>query len=118
MSRAAGPFAAPPPKKAPTVKRDTPDEETERQHVWDRDHGCVARQITTPDGIAISTVSPCSGALSYDHVRASGGLGMKSPTHRRNGVILCLWHHRLKTDYGRTWRPLLLAYLKRVEPAA
>jgi hypothetical protein len=29
-------------------------------------------------------------------------------------VLLCHWHHRLKTEYGKTWRPLLLAYLERV----
>jgi len=40
---------------------------------------------------------------------------MKSPTHRTNMVVLCRWHHRLKTEYGKVWRPLLLAYLERVE---
>ena len=30
---------------------------------------------------------------------------------------LCSWHHRLKTDHGKTWRPLLIAYLDRVEAA-
>jgi hypothetical protein len=28
---------------------------------------------------------------------------------------LCRHHHRLKTDWGKTWRPLLIAYLERVE---
>jgi hypothetical protein len=43
---------------------------------------------------------------------------MKSPTHRTNMVVLCRHHHRLKTDWGKTWRPLLLAYLERVEGEA
>ncbi len=117
MTRLAGPFAPPPPKATPKVKRDTPDEAAERKHVWLRDQGCVARLIRMPgQSFTLAHVSPCDGPLSYDHVRASGGLGMKSPTHRTNGVILCLHHHRAKTEYGKTWRPLLLTYLERVEP--
>ena len=108
MTRPAGPFAAPPPKKKPTVKRDTPDEAVEKTYVRNRDRGCVATVISPRDGV-------CDGHLDVDHVRASGGLGMKSPTHRSNMVVLCRWHHKLKTEYGRTWRPLLLAYLERVE---
>jgi 5-methylcytosine-specific restriction endonuclease McrA len=57
----------------------------------------------------------CDGRLDVDHVRASGGLGMKSETHRTNMVVLCRHHHRAKTEYGKVWRPLLLAYLERVE---
>jgi hypothetical protein len=56
--------------------------------------------------------------LQVDHVRASGGLGMKSPATRDNLVLLCAWHHKAKTDFGRVWRPLLLAYLERVEGKA
>ena len=113
MTRAAGPFAAPPPKKALTVKRDTPDEAAEKRYVRARDVGCVYWKLSL-DG---PHHSDCEGPLDVDHVRASGGLGMKSETHRRNLVVLCRWHHKLKTDYGRTWRPLLLAYLERVEGA-
>lgn len=108
MTRPAGPFAAPPLKKAPKVKRDTRDEAAERRYVWERDRGCVAHRL----GVAV--MSACAGSPSFDHVRASGGLGIKSPTHRSNGVILCLHHHRAKTEYGRVWRPLLLAYLERI----
>jgi hypothetical protein len=60
----------------------------------------------------------CDGPLDVDHVRASGGLGMKSPTHRTNMVVLCRHHHRAKTEFGKVWRPLLLAYLERVEGRA
>ena len=117
MTRAAGPFAAPPPKKAPTVKRDTPDKAAEKRYVRARDRGCVARRAAI-DARAFEHDRPiCEGPIDVDHVRASGGLGMKSPTHRTNMVCLCRWHHKLKTDYGRTWRPLLLAYLERVEGA-
>ena len=109
MTRTAGPFASPTPRKPPKVKRDTPDEAAEKQYVRDRDRDCVARLILAP------VPTQCAGRLDVDHVRASGGLGMKSPTHRTNMVALCRHHHQLKTDWGKTWRPLLIAYLERVE---
>jgi hypothetical protein len=115
MTRPSGPFAAPLPRKAPKVKRDTPDEAAEKRYVRERDRGCVAMRATDngPPYIEVR----CEGPLDVDHVRASGGIGMKSSTHRSNMVVLCRWHHRLKTDYGKTWRPLLVAYLERVEAA-
>ena len=73
-----------------------------------------ANKRIVPAGVVSVNTPVCEGPLDVDHVRASGGLGMKSETNRRNMVCLCRWHHRLKTDYGRTWRPLLLAYLERV----
>ena len=117
VTRPAGPFAAPPPRQAPKVKRDTSEEAAERRHVWSRDRGCIAPLlVTVPGGPRV--MSACDGERSFDHVRASGGLGMKSPTHRSNGVILCLHHHRCKTEYGRVWRPLLLDYIERMGDAA
>jgi 5-methylcytosine-specific restriction endonuclease McrA len=113
MSRTSSPFAAPPPRKAPKVKRDTDQERAEKNYVRARDNGCVARAAFARERPSFDI--PCDGPLDVDHVRASGGLGMKSPTHRTNMVVLCRHHHRLKTDWGKTWRPLLIAYLERVE---
>jgi hypothetical protein len=51
----------------------------------------------------VRAVGPCS-SLSWNHRNATslaGGCHSQSLT-------------RLKTEYGRTWRPLLLAYLERV----
>jgi 5-methylcytosine-specific restriction endonuclease McrA len=109
MSRTSSPFAAPLPRKAPKVKRDTDQERAEKNYVRARDGRCVAAVISNLPSLI------CDGPLDIDHVRASGGLGMKSPTHRTNMVVLCRHHHRLKTDWGKTWRPLLIAYLERVE---
>jgi hypothetical protein len=53
----------------------------------------------------------CYGALEPDHVRASGGISMKSRSTLDNGAMLCSNHHRLKTENGRTWRPILLDYI-------
>lgn len=116
MSRTAGPFAPPPPREPPKVKRDTPDEAAEKRYVRERDKGCVAPIALLDHPVTpMVPLHPCDGPLDVDHVRASGGLGLKSETHRTNMVLLCRWHHKLKTEYGRTWRPLLLAYLERVE---
>lgn len=112
MSRLDWPFAPPPPRAPRTVKRDTPDEAAEKRYVRQRDRGCVAERAW---GTGKSL--PCEGPLDVDHVRASGGIGMKSPTHRKNMVVLCRHHHRAKTEYGKVWRPLLLDYLARVEPS-
>jgi 5-methylcytosine-specific restriction endonuclease McrA len=105
------------------VKRDTPDEAAEKRHVRARDNGCVAYRAWRTAAAELGGGAPgapfvCDGPLDVDHVRASGGLGMKSLTHRTNMVVLCRHHHRLKTDWGKTWRPLLLAYLERVEGEA
>lgn len=67
---------------------------------------CVGPRIGMP--------GPCHFVLEVDHVRASGGLGMKSRTDLDNLVVLCRDHHRLKTENGRTWRPKLIAYLASV----
>jgi 5-methylcytosine-specific restriction endonuclease McrA len=114
MSRLSGPFASPLKRKAPKVKRDTDAERAEKNYVRARDRGCVALFAEQAGHAPVLT---CAGPLDVDHVRASGGLGMKSPTHRTNMVVLCRHHHRAKTEYGKVWRPLLLAYLERVEPA-
>lgn len=111
MPRPSSPFAAPPPKKAPTVKRDTAEERAEKDYVLRRDLGCIGGLIDNEAGRPYI----CDGPFEIDHVRASGGLGIKSPTHRSNLVKLCRHHHALKTYHGKVWRPLLLAYLERVE---
>lgn len=108
MTRPSSPFAPPPPLKRKVVKRDTAAELREKRAVWMRDHECVYALVHDDR-------SYCQGPLEVDHVRASGALSKKSVTHRSNMVLLCHWHHKLKTEYGRVWRPLLLAYLERVE---
>lgn len=75
-----------------------------RVAVFTSDGGCVGPRIGMP--------GDCAGSLEPDHVRASHGMGMKSPTTLDNLVSLCSAHHRMKTEAGRIWRPLLLAYLE------
>ena len=78
-----------------------------RLEVLHRDQGCVGfRRLP----------GPCGSPLEIDHVRASGGLGLKSRTTADNLVVLCRTHHRYKTEHGREVRPLLLDYLSRWYP--
>jgi hypothetical protein len=81
-----------------------------RVRVLTRDNGCV--------GFRLIPGVECLGALSLDHVRASGGVGLKSITCDCNLVSLCPMHHLYKTENGRAVRPLLLAYLERFEYGA
>ena len=73
------------------------------QAVHHRDGGCVGPRIGMP--------GECEWHLELDHVRASGGLSLRSRSTPDNLVVLCSLHHRMKTEAGRTWRPPLLAYL-------
>lgn len=77
-----------------------------RAYVRARDNGCVLREYWP---------HICSGAYEIDHVRASGGIGMKSPSTADNLVMVCSLAHRYKTEHGREVRHLLIAYLERVE---
>jgi 5-methylcytosine-specific restriction endonuclease McrA len=79
---------------------------TVRAEVKARDNGCVGPRVGMPE--------PCFGGLELDHVRASHGIGMKSETSVGNLATLCASHHRIKTNEGRTWRPILVEYLERV----
>jgi hypothetical protein len=112
VTRPASAFASPPIKRRPAQKRDDVAAMNEKVYVRIRDKGCVANRALEAGP---KLYYPCDGPLEVDHVRASGALSKKSVTHRSNMVLLCAWHHKLKTEYGRTWRPLLLAYLERVE---
>lgn len=75
-----------------------------RAQVVARDVACVGPRVGMPE--------PCYGQRELDHVRASHGIGMKSESTADNLVSLCSAHHRMKTEHGRTWRPVLIAYLE------
>ncbi len=83
--------------------RGTPIPTNMRLAVLQRDRGCVAWKVGMP--------GDCAGGIEVDHVRASGAIGRKSRTEPDNLVTLCAFHHRVKTENGRQWRPVLLAYI-------
>ena len=76
-----------------------------RAQVRARDGGCVFGRLGIPHD--------CFGQLELDHVRASGGLGLRSRSTADNLVLLCPSAHREKTLAGRRWRPVLLAWIER-----
>ena len=78
-----------------------------RALVRERDRGCVFTRLAIPH--------ECLGALELDHVRASGGLGLRSRSTPDNLVLLCPAAHRAKTLDGRRWRPVLLAWIEAAE---
>lgn len=77
-----------------------------RLHVETHQRGCL--------GAAVNMPGPCAGALELDHIRASGGIGMKSLSIAVNAARTCTWHHSIKTREGRTWRPKLIAEVARL----
>ena len=78
-----------------------------RNYVYARDRGCV--------GLLLGFPGECWGPLDPDHVRPSGGVGMKSPTEKWNLASLCRGHHEWKTEHPLEARPPLIDYLDRVE---
>jgi hypothetical protein len=57
----------------------------------------------------------CFGPLELDHVRASGGLGLRSRSTPDNLVLLCPSAHFAKTLHGRECRPVLLTWIEQDE---
>lgn len=78
------------------------------RHVRQRDmNRCV--------GPLVGMAPPCEGLVERDHVRASGGMGMKSPSTASNLALLCGRHHRVKTENGHRWRQPLIDYIDAME---
>ena len=79
--------------------------QTVREHVATHQPPCIG-ELTDPPMPGI-----CWPPSELDHVRASGGIGMKSDSIATNAARLCHAHHELKTHEARTWRPRLLAVI-------
>src|SRR5690606_36114238 len=110
MTRPASPFAAPPPKKVRIRPRKDPVTRDLAAYLAKRDGRCAM--------VKIRADHVCDGPSEIDHVRASGGLGLRSPSTKANTVRLCRWAHLTKTYLGRVIRPLLLDYIERMGDAA
>ena len=84
-----------------------------RRVITARDGGyCVGPRAGLPD-------LGCMGTpIEIDHVRASGGISMKSRSTVDNGALLCPVCHRWKTDHGRDARPLLIDWINLNGPLA
>lgn len=84
--------------------------EAVRQAIYARDKSCI--------GPLIGMAGPCFGSAQIDHVRASHATGRKSESTVSNGALTCSEHHRLKTEYGKVWRPKILDYIAKRDRAA
>jgi hypothetical protein len=49
--------------------------------------------------------------LEIDHVNGSG-FGKRGPSIEENLVVLCGYHHRVKTEASRRWRQAINEYLE------
>jgi hypothetical protein len=80
-----------------------------RADIEARDGGsCVGPRA----GFPAEVTTRCQGRTrDIDHIRASGGMGMKSRSTVDNGCLLDPWCHRWKTENGRVARPLLIAWV-------
>jgi 5-methylcytosine-specific restriction endonuclease McrA len=96
--------------RAHGVNRPDPIPAAVRDAVRARDRGCVFSRLEISHD--------CFGWLELDHIRASGGLGMRSLSTADNLVVLCPAAHLEKTLHGRRWRPVLLAWIDRAEREA
>lgn len=63
---------------------------------------CVGPRVWMP--------GTCDGRLELDHI-ANLGMALRGPSRPENLVTLCSRHHRMKTEHGRTWRPVLLKWV-------
>lgn len=76
-----------------------------------RDGGCVAPRL----GLSTAPCGSQFGPGSYfarpevEHID-TGGLGKRGPSTMENLVLLCGYHHRLKTESARSWRHVLREY--------
>lgn len=71
-----------------------------REHIESHQPSCVGHLAGMP--------GPCGGSEEIDHIRASGGIGLKSKSIATNGARCCSMHHRIKTEAGKQWRPKLI----------
>lgn len=82
-----------------------------KRAIAERDQGrCIGRVVGFP--------TVCAGSTQRDHIRASGGLGLKSRSTLDNGVSLCAVCHQWKTLNGRMARPMLIAWVDRMAAGA
>jgi hypothetical protein len=81
---------------------------------WVREHALSHQRRVGCLGPMAGMPGACAGELEGDHIRASGGMGMKSKSIATNYASLCSVHHFAKTQEGRAWRPVLIAVIARL----
>jgi len=82
-----------------------------RYAVLRRDNGCVGPRVGMPEECGSQFGAGGRIILEIDHVN-SAGFGKRGPSTEGNCLVLCGWHHRMKTESSKRWRPLLNNYLE------
>lgn len=82
-----------------------------RLAVMKRDKTCVGPRIGMPNQCGSQFGSGAHIVLELDHVD-NAGFGKRGPSLTGNLVVLCGYHHRIKTEASRKWKPLLRKYLE------
>jgi 5-methylcytosine-specific restriction endonuclease McrA len=77
-----------------------------------RDGGCVGALVGMPSACGTQFGSGTKGPMEIDHV-VSGGFGKRGPSIPENLVVICGFHHRMKTESSRMWRPKIIEYLEK-----
>jgi hypothetical protein len=81
-----------------------------RYAVMKRDHICVGAKIGMGEACGSQFGSGSNIVWELDHVD-NAGLGRRGPSTMDNLVLICGYHHRVKTESSKTWRPKLREYL-------
>lgn len=81
------------------------------QAVLRRDKSCVGPKIGMDGQCGSQFGSGGKVILEMDHVNSSG-FGKRGPSMEENLVILCGYHHRIKTESSKKWRTALNEYLR------
>jgi hypothetical protein len=97
-------------RRKPKPHRDPVTPET-YEHVRRRDRRVTGAECIGP---FVGMPGPCDRWIEEDHVRV-GGRSRSTPD---NLVSLCRFHHRMKTEASKVWRPVLINYLDRWEGAS
>jgi hypothetical protein len=79
--------------------------------VLKRDFDCVGPKVGMLEKCGSQFGSGKRIVLEIDHVNTSG-FGKRGPSVPENLVVLCGYHHRVKTDSSKRWRAALNDYLR------
>jgi 5-methylcytosine-specific restriction endonuclease McrA len=83
-----------------------------RRTVINRDKTCIGPRIGMPKECGTQFGPGTKGPVELDHV-VSSGFGKRGPSIEENLVAICGFHHRMKTEASKTWRPKIIEYLEK-----
>ena len=78
--------------------------------VFRRDRTCAGPKVGMPGACGNQWGSGKAIHLELDHVN-SAGFGKRGPSIEENLVVICGYHHRIKTEASRQWRAAINEYL-------